>query len=132
MKGPSVDHRLRYSILLDLHAQSASQLRFFPYSEYDGCNDGSAFDYHFLIEAAKERFLADMNSAAREPYANLVTPQIECKRLKPGQQRPPHVAKRMPPTRQVIIHNYDLAAWFYDSENLAQRPLAIVAGLLMQ
>src|SRR5262245_22312388 len=38
----------------------------------------------------------------------------------------------MPPPRQVIIHNDDLSSWLYDAKKLAQRSLAILAGLLMQ
>src|SRR6516162_2700632 len=92
----------------------------------------SACDHHLLIEAAEERFFADANDAARKPLGDFVTPQIERKGFQFGQQRPPNVAQRMPPPRQIIIHNDDLSAWLHDAKKLAERLLAILAGLLMQ
>src|SRR5215471_2492953 len=92
----------------------------------------SACDHHFLIKAAEERFFADANAAAGKPFGDFVTPQIERKGFQFGQQRPPNVAHRMPPPRQIIIHNDDLSTWLYDTKKLAERSLAILAGLLMQ
>src|SRR5262245_1692776 len=91
-----------------------------------------ACDHHLLIEAAEERFLADANATARKPLGDFVAPQIERKGFQFGQQRPPNVAQRMPPPRQIIIHNDDLSTWLYDAKKLAERSLAILAGLLMQ
>src|SRR5215813_4179361 len=92
----------------------------------------SACDHHLLIEAAEERFFADANAAARKPGGDFVTPQIERKGFQFGQQRPPNVAQRMPPPRQIIIHNDNLSTRLYDAKKLAERSLAILARLLMQ
>src|SRR6266498_3589116 len=98
----------------------------------DGCADSSACDHHFLVETPEEWFLADVNAGLGEPFGDFLTPQIERKGFQFGQQRSPNVAQRMPPPRQIIIHNDDLSAWLYDAKKLAERSLAILAGLLMQ
>ena len=67
-----------------------------------------------------------------EPFGDFVAPQIERKGFKFGQQWSPNVAQRMPPPRQIIIDNDDLSTWLYDATKLAERSLAILAGLLMQ
>ena len=110
---------------------SSESFRFVAYSNYLRwlC---SACDHHFLIEPAEERFLADTNAAAGEPFGDFVAPQIERKGFKFGQQRSPNVARRMPPPRQIIIDNDDPSTWLYDATKLAERSLAIMAGLLMQ
>src|SRR6516165_7821241 len=92
----------------------------------------SACDHHFLIKPAEERFLADTNAVAGKPFGDFVAPQIERKGFKFGQQRSPNVAQRMPPPRQIIIDNDDPSTWLYDATKLAERSLAIMAGLLMQ
>src|SRR5262249_43910163 len=81
---------------------------------------------------AEERFLAETNAAAGEPFGDFVAPQIERKGFQFGQQRSPNVAQRMPPSRQIVIDNDDLSTWPYDATKLAERSLAILAGLLMQ
>src|SRR5215475_53093 len=92
----------------------------------------SACDYYFLIEAAEERFLADASAAAGKPFGDFVTPQIEREWFEFGQQRSPNITQRMPPSRQVVIHDDDLSAWFHDAKELDERLLAISAGLLVQ
>src|SRR5262249_6548209 len=92
----------------------------------------SACDHHFLVKPAEERFLADTNAAAGEPFDDFIAPQIERKGFQSGQQRSPNVAQRMPPPRQIVIDNDDLSTWPYDATKLAERSLAVLAGLLMQ
>src|SRR5262249_14611928 len=92
----------------------------------------SACDPHLLIKAAQERVFVDAHDPPRKPGGDFVTPQIERKGFQFGQQRPPNVAQRMPPPRQIIIHNDNLSTRLYDAKKLAERSLAILARLLMQ
>src|ERR1035437_4231037 len=63
---------------------------------------------------------------------DLVAPQIQRERLKHGEQGSPQIAKRMPPTRQRIVDNNNLASRSDHAEDFAQRSLAIMTGLLVQ
>src|SRR6516165_7575995 len=115
---------MRFSDLLQGKEQQPGLRRF---------ADGSARNDHFLIQAAKERPPAKTDAAcARQPVGNFLTPQIERKRLQPGKKRTPKIAQRMPPTRQRVFHYDDFAPRFDHAEELAQRPLADMARLLMQ
>src|SRR6516162_5575281 len=155
MNGPSVELCRRYSIVVDLPLARPPRRVSQRYCLFDcsrlpppaagsdsdlpfptllltrichHCADGSACDHHFLIEAAEERFLADADAVAGEPLGDFVTPQIEREGFQFGQQRSPNVAQRMPPSRQIVIHNNDLSAWLHDPTKLAERLLAILAG----
>jgi hypothetical protein len=110
---------------------SPEPFRFVDYSKI--CDElCSACDHHFLIKPAEEWFLADTNAAAGKPFGDFVSPQIERKGFQFGQQRSPNIAQRMPPPRQILIDDDDPSTWLYDATKLAERSLAILAGLLMQ
>src|SRR5262245_3579360 len=94
----------------------------------------STRDRYFLVKPTEERLFVHnlVGPRPRQEFGDFLPPQIECERLERGEQRPPKIAKGMPPTGHGIIDNQDLAPRFYDAKCLAQRPLAIMAWLLMQ
>src|SRR5665647_3279841 len=94
---------------------------------------GSARDDDFLIEPAEKGLLAPGRRHGRgQPMDDLVAPQIQRERLKRGQQGTPQITKRMPPARQRIVDDNNLASRLDHAEDFAERPLAMRSGLLMQ
>src|SRR5665811_1091097 len=93
----------------------------------------SSRDDDFLIQPAEKGLLAPPGpGGGRQPVGDLVTPQIQRERLERREQGPPQIAKRMPPARQRIVDNNDLASRPDHAEGLAQRPLAMRYRLLVQ
>src|ERR1700726_3259603 len=97
------------------------------------CSAPLARDHQLLGQTAEEDLLARPDGRVLgQPIGDFLAPQIEREGFKLCQQGVPEIAQRMPPARQRVIDDDDLAAGLDHTEHFAQRALAPWPRLLMQ